>query len=365
MNVETVYELFSNLRNDNLSFIYLGSFNDEITERIIDISETNLASKHDEARISHKVSFLLAECFQNVIRHGDTLQKSTPDASGIFITRNIGKSFYISSANLVENKDIEELKSKIEQINNLSHDELKKLYMNVLSNIEFSSKGGAGLGLIEMARKSGQKLDFEFEYYDDKFSYFYLQIKFKSPEENEIPAEKVNVKIAKEFHHLMSIDNIFIIHKGDFSQNSTVPILRMIEDNLHTSLENNSFKKKTFHALVEILQNISKHSVEIDGKREGIFIIGKVDSKFLVYTGNFIHSNQVEPLSKHLDNLNILTKDELLQLYKYTLHLGTTTIKGGAGLGLIDVARDSSEKMQYKFSHVTDDLSFFSLQAII
>ncbi len=365
MNVETVYELFCNLQNDNLSFVYLGSFNDEITERIIDISETNIANKHEEAKISNKVSFLLAECFQNVIKHGDSLQKSSPEASGIFITRNIGKSYYISSANLVENKDIEELKTKIEQINNLSPEELKKLYINVLSNLEFSNKGGAGLGLIEMARKSRQKLDFEFEYYNDKYSYFYLQIKLKSPEEVDIPMERVNVRIAREFHHLMSIDNIFIIHKGDFSQHSTVPILRMIEDNLHTSLDNNSFKKKTFHVLVEILQNVSKHSLETNGKREGIFLIGKKDNKFFVYTGNFISGVQVEPLSKHLDNLNILNKEELLQLYKYTLHLGTTTSRGGAGLGLIDVARDSSEKMQYKFTKIDDNLSFYALHATI
>jgi hypothetical protein len=362
MIVDTVYELFGDLRNDNLSFIYLGSFNDEITARIIDISESNLANKHEEVKISNKVSFLLAECFQNVIRHGDTLQKGSPEASGIFIVRNIGSSFYISSANLVENKDIEGLKSKIEQINKLSKEELKKLYINVLSNQEFSNKGGAGLGLIEMARKSGQKLDFEFEYYDDKYSYFYLQIKFKGPDEFN---EKVDVKIAKGFHHLMYLDNIFIIHKGDFSQNATVPILRMIEDNLHTSLENNSFKKKTFHALVEIIQNVSKHSLEINGVREGIFMIGKKDNQFVVYTGNFIQESHVEPLSKHLDNLNILNKDELLQLYKYTLHLGTTTSRGGAGLGLIDIARDSSEKMLYKFDKVEDKLSFFALQATI
>ena len=365
MNVETVYEIFGDLRNDNLSFIYLGSFNDEITERIIDISETNLANKHDEVKISNKVSFLLAECFQNVIRHGDTLQKSSPEASGIFLTRNIGKSFYISSANLVENKDVEGLKNKIEQINKLTPEALKKLYINVLSNQEFSSKGGAGLGLIEMARKSKQKLDFEFEYYDEKYSYFYLQINLKSPDDIVKPAERVNVKIAREFHHLMSLDNIFIIHKGDFSQNSTVPILRMVEDNLHTTLENNSFKKKTFHALVEILQNVSKHSVELEGKREGIFLLGKKDGQFLVYTGNYIQDIHVEPLSKHLDNLNILNKDELLQLYKYTLHLGTTTSRGGAGLGLIDVARDSSEKILYKFNKVADNLSFFALQATI
>jgi hypothetical protein len=251
MNIEAVYNLFNNLHKDNLSFIYQGSFNDEITERIIDISETSISSKQEQAKMSNKVSFLLAECFQNVIRHGEniSLLKHSSEAAGIFITRNIGKSYYISSANLIENKEVDGLKSKLEHINNLTPEELKAMYINVLSDSEFSNKGGAGLGLIEMARKSGQKLDFDFEVIDKEFSYFYLQIKLKSPEESNGSPEGIDVKVAKDFHHMMTDDNIFIINKGDFSQHTVVPILRMIEDNLHNYIgEINTSKKKIFHA---------------------------------------------------------------------------------------------------------------------
>jgi anti-sigma regulatory factor (Ser/Thr protein kinase) len=368
MNIEAVYNLFNNLHNDNLSFIYQGSFNDEITERIIDISETSISSKQEQTKMGNKVSFLLAECFQNVIRHGEnpSLRKLTSETAGIFITRNIGKSYYISSANLIENKDVEGLKSKLEHINNLTPEELKAMYLNVLSDSEFSSKGGAGLGLIEMARKSGQKLDFDFETIDKEFSFFYLQIKLKSPEENNGGLEGIDVKVAKEFHHMMSEDNIFIINKGDFSQHTIVPILRMIEDNLHNYVgEMNTSKKKIFHALVEILQNVSKHAYEVEGLREGIFLMGKKDNKFLVFTGNYIANNKVRALGEHIENLNKLNREELLELYKLTLHLGSTSHDNDLGLGLIDVARDSSEKMQYYLIPVADNYSFYALGVVI
>jgi hypothetical protein len=366
MNIQNVYQLFSNLHKDNLSFIYQGSFNDEITERIIDISESTIAAMHEQQKISNKVSFLLAECFQNVIRHGDFTMKSvSPDSTGIFVTRNIGKSYYISSANLIANKDVEDLREKLEQLNLMTPEELKKLYLDVLTHNEISNKGGAGLGLIEMARKSGQKLEFEFEEVDANFSYFYLQIKLKTPELNQEISEHINLNVAKEFHRMMTMDNIFIIHKGDFSQHTIIPILRMIEDNLHNNKERGSSRKKVFHALVEILQNVNKHALDINDTREGIFMMGKSDNKFLVYTGNYIYNNKVEMLSEHIDNLNNMNKDELFELYKLTLHLGTSSPSGNAGLGLIDIARDSCEKLQYNFVPIDEKKSFYALGVMV
>ncbi len=363
MNIEAVYDLFQNLHNDNLSFIYQGSFNDEITERIIDISESNISSKQEQIKIGNKVSFLLAECFQNVIRHGENtaFKKLSVESSGIFITRNIGKSYYISSANLIDNRDVNSLKTKLEQINELGPEELKRLYLNNLENSDFSKRGGAGLGLIEMARRSGQKLEFDFETVDNEVSYFYLQINLKNPDEESGDRKNVNVNVAKEFHHVMTMDNIFIIHKGDFSQHTIIPILRMIEDNLHSHVEKNASKKKIFHTLVEILQNVSKHAYENNSIREGIFMIGQNDDKFLIYTGNYIVNSKVNTLREYIDSLNGMTKEELIELYKMNLHLGTTTSESAAGLGLIDIARESFSGLNYVIIPVDDNISFYSL----
>ena len=44
----------------------------------------------------------------------------------------------------------------------------------MLNDSELSAKGGAGLGLIEMAKKTGNRLDFDFIRLDEKYSYFVL-----------------------------------------------------------------------------------------------------------------------------------------------------------------------------------------------
>lgn len=363
MKIENVQELFNLLSNDNLSFIYQGNFNDEITHRIIDLSEINNIIQ-EQGNLNSKVSVLLAECFQNIIRHGDThiTKNISPEKTGVFITRNIGHSYIITSANLIENKEIEALKGKIEQINKLSREELKDLYIKVLSNNEFSNKGGAGLGLIEMARKSGQKLDFDFEEVNDQMSYFYLQINILTISDKDTSSmkESLNIALAKGFHQIMNQNNIFIIHKGDFSQHSLVPIFKMIEDNIERNNEKGSFRKKIVHVMIEILQNVSKHAPEMNNTREGIFIMGRNNNHYNISTGNYIYKKHVKELKDMLDNLNCLTREDLTELYKATL-LNILETGHYSPLGLINILRESNDKLVYSFHKINNELEFFSV----
>ena len=366
MDLRIVYDFYRLLEQDSLSFLYQGSFSDEITDRILDLSEYNLNNKAELYRLSNKVSFLMAECFQNIVRHGDhpDIPIRSSRKTGLFITRNIGTAFFISSANLIFNEDIEPLKSKLDTINQLDKEELRELYLEVLGNKKINAKGGAGLGLIEMARRSGQKLDYNFVRINNQYSFFYLQIKLLN-RNNETQHERVTIPLsmAGELHARMSRENILIIHKGDFAQDSVLPILKMIENTIQDQMVPKRMHKKTYHLLVEILQNVSKHSYDEHGVREGIFLMSHEKDKFVINTGNYIKKSRVETLRQHLTKLNNMTKEELVQMYKRTLKDGVSTTRGGAGLGLIDIARESAEKLEFDFFPVDDYKSFYSLCA--
>ncbi|MCX7987060.1 MAG: SiaB family protein kinase [Bacteroidales bacterium] len=362
MKIETLYNLSANLQNDKLSLLYQGNFSDDITDRIIDLSETSLSGQTDLQKIGKKVSLLLAECFQNIVRHGDFNHESK--SAGIFVTRNIGNTYYISSANLIHNKDIDGLKEKIEMLNQLSAEELKQLYLEVLTNNQRTNRGGAGLGLIEMARKSGQKLEYDFELVDNEHSYFYLQIKLKAPSANDT-VETIPIGIAKDFHRIMADDNIFLIHKGDFSSHTIIPILRMIEDNLSYQNESAKNKKKLVHVLIEILQNISKHGYVENDIREGIFLMGRRYNHFLVYAGNYIENSKVLNFRNYLNYLNRLNRNELLDVYKKTLNSGIVSASGSSGLGFLNIAKDSLHKLDFSFHQVDATKSFFGLGVVI
>ena len=369
MDLENIYNLFIRMENDTLAFLYQGEFSDEITDKIIDLNEHNINSTIQHSRLSNKLSFLMAECFQNIVRHGEDplFRVKKTKKAGLFLTRHIGDNFFITSANPVANQDIDMLKNKLEEINNLGKDELKKLYIEVLSNEDFSEKGGAGLGLIEMARKSGQKIDFDFEKVDNRHSFFYMQLKLKahSDEMSTVDTSSFSIDNAILLHNEIQGNNILVLHKGDFSQNSVIPILRMIENNLHKQFEKSKLKKKAFHMLVEILQNVSKHSFKVHDRHEGIFVLGRNNTDYNIATGNFILNSRIDDLKEHLNHLNGLDRDELVELYKVTLKDGKGTEQGGAGLGLIDIARESTSKLGFEFIPHDDDVSFFVLGASV
>jgi len=359
MEINSTYKFFQDLRDDSLCFIYQGAFYNTITAMIIDLLENSIDESSGFSNLRNKISFLTIETFQNIIRHGDNpIIENQPKSRGLFLTRNIGDFYYITSANLIENENIPSLEAKLTRINTLDKDELKTQRVDILTNSDLSQKGGAGLGLIEMARKSGQKLDYYFEKLSEIYSLFYLQLKLMSKKASTNEVEVIPIEIAKNFHDIVSDENIFLILKGNFSQDAIKPILRMVENNIQA--QDINVQKVTFHVLVEMLQNISKHSQVQEGIREGIFLMGKQEERYIITTGNFISSDKVEPLSVHIDQLNSLNKQELDILYRKTL-VSDFDKQGSAGLGLIDIARESKEKIEYSFNKVSDETTFFTL----
>jgi hypothetical protein len=317
--------------------------------------------------IKKKVSFLMAECFQNVIRYGEELTSDDflQDESGFFMTRNYYNKFYIASGNLVEQNKTLLLKEKIENINKLSKEELKQLYMRVLGTDEFTAKGGAGLGLIEMARKSGRKLEAEFENINDLMAYFYLQMIIDSDEKNEEEIQKKGLHIdhSIQLNQILRENRIILAYQGDFRQHTILPLLNMIEKNLMVKRTKYAMYKTLFHVLVEMLQNVMHHGLTVGEKREGLFTIGIHKQHFMVAAANYVGTDKVPELKKLLDHFLSLDEDQLKESSKDILREREDGPFGGSGLGIIDIIRASSEKPNYVIVPVDDEKFLFYLNA--
>lgn len=66
----------------------------------------------------------------------------------------------IVSANFIKIERLKVFTDYIDHTNSLGPNELKALYRKVLANNHYSEKGGGGLGIINMIRKSGNKLKY-------------------------------------------------------------------------------------------------------------------------------------------------------------------------------------------------------------
>ncbi len=122
---------------------------------------------------------ILVECLQNIVHHSadiaDDVEELRNLATVVMVTSE-GDMYSVQTGNTILNRNAEKLKDMIEEINALTPEELRESYKQTLDNAQFTSKGTAGLGFIDIARKSGQKLNYEFRRINDLYSIFTFSI---------------------------------------------------------------------------------------------------------------------------------------------------------------------------------------------
>ncbi len=356
------YSTFKTFREDKFSFVYQGFFTNNIVITAIELIENNLIKHSGFRKLRHKLSFLMIESFQNITRYGDEPENKNHEyRKELFLVRNVKDHFYIASANIIENSKIDYVNAKLKEVNQLEHSQLNKLYQNVLTNNHFTDAGGAGLGFIEMVRKTKQKLEFDFVKIDENYSYFYLLIKIKNNTEEKTHASHISIDWVKNYHIQACDDNLVAIHKGNFSPIVIDPVLNMVEKNIKNKTVN--IQKLAFHLILESLQNVSLHSLEINDEKEAIFMISKSKNGFKISTGNYLKNNKAQSLKEQLSLLKAMDKQQLKTMYNEIIHKKSTAhINPKIGLGLIDIAIESNKQFDYKFIDVTDNISFYTFK---
>lgn len=100
------------------------------------------------------------------------------DASkGIFILGVKDKMYFVYTRNLVKSSSVKILEKRIDHLNSLDKKELRKYYKERMNaeNDNPESKG-AGLGLIEVARRASSKIAYEFEPCGKGMQYFTMYV---------------------------------------------------------------------------------------------------------------------------------------------------------------------------------------------
>jgi hypothetical protein len=135
---------------------------------------------NEQPKLRKKVYNVLVESLQNLYHHVDSVPTDYVDQSsekyGLLVVKKVESGYRIITGNFVHAENIEKLEEKIKRINRSSHEEIKELYKFILNHQRISAKGGGGLGLVDIARKTGNKLEYAFKVYNDNYSFFYLDI---------------------------------------------------------------------------------------------------------------------------------------------------------------------------------------------
>ena len=173
---------YKNIYDTNIILMYKGEVTFDLVTSIIETLEERINELESDRIIKKKFYSAATECIQNLYHHMDEVSKDADisaydSKAGLLMVTARKKFFNIMTGNFIPNAKISGIKAKIDNINVMEKADLKKLYKEILYNGEFSDRGTAGLGFVEIARKTGQKLSYEVHEINDEYSYFTLQIR--------------------------------------------------------------------------------------------------------------------------------------------------------------------------------------------
>jgi len=175
-----------------------------------------------------------------------------------------------------------------------------------------------------------------------------------------------------QYYSSMNSGEVILAYKGSISSELITNVLEVLDAKLEDLITQKRIKKKLYNVLVESLQNLYHHIDDLpdktDGKFDvhfGIFVISQTQEGYKVSTGNFIQNDKIIPLRQKLERIQSMSKEDLKRLYKDILYNQDFTEKGGVGLGLVDMAKRTNGKLNYRFTDYNEDYSFFNLEVFI
>lgn len=179
------------------------------------------------------------------------------------------------------------------------------------------------------------------------------------------------------YYNLIKENHISLIYNGPIWSEVVEDIGVTLRKRLEIDDLPLSISQSVFSVFVEQMYNIVHYSAEREhffdedsGKEydvaSGIFILGAEDKKYFIQCGNKIRPDQMPLIRDRINHLNTLDKPGLRKFYKERLKAEDSNPESkGAGIGLIEIARRASSKMEYRFEPLDDSYCFFTLYVTI
>jgi len=127
--------------------------------------------------LRRRVFSILVEILENVAKYCPGKEAEEKFGMSVAMIRMEEEVYCLTTGNLIRNENVEDLKSKLDIINLNDKVGLKELFRSSISGQTIKSESTGNMGLIDMARKSGSKLEYQFEQINDLYSYYMLTVK--------------------------------------------------------------------------------------------------------------------------------------------------------------------------------------------
>jgi hypothetical protein len=171
--INYIFDRYSQLEIKDISLVFEGQITHQVMKALTGLVEEQLDDVEDD-RVLRRVYHVMVESLQNINRHAEAYEyrgHPYPGMGLVMVARN-NEQFQVTTGNIVETAHAEEISEFLGKLNNMDSDTLDDLYKKQMREGIMSPRGGAGLGFIDIRRKTGNPLDYSFVKIDRETSFF-------------------------------------------------------------------------------------------------------------------------------------------------------------------------------------------------
>lgn len=180
--LDRIFDLYDDLEKQRIMLSFKGELSPELISALLNLIEHKLELGETDHRVRKRVFNVVMECLQNLYHHRSMTRVDADGATnreepqGVVMIAHAESGYSVLTGNFMAKPEVQALKSHLDHVNGCDPEELRNLYKNKLGNGQFTASGGGGLGIIDIARKSGKKLEYGFVPLDNDNTFFSLNV---------------------------------------------------------------------------------------------------------------------------------------------------------------------------------------------
>ncbi|OAN48034.1 hypothetical protein A6A04_04555 [Paramagnetospirillum marisnigri] len=161
-------------------FSFSGYMSEGILYSLGDALRQKMALEDTDVGTVKKVFSVFVEQAQNIIRYsaekvGDAA-RTAELSSGMVTIGTENNRFFIVCANTVLATDEPKLRDRLERLQKMDKDAIKAYYKEKLREAPEEQSKGATIGLIEIARRASEPIEFDFDRIDGDTFFFCMKV---------------------------------------------------------------------------------------------------------------------------------------------------------------------------------------------
>lgn len=181
-----LFQYYKKMSERNIVLDFQGAISQDVLVGMAELIKSKFTQEQGSGTIVKKIFAVFIEMAQNIAYYSAErvfLENRQVDVgAGIIMVTENSQTYTITSGNLVRNDKVDKILDQCQTINKMSRDELKQFFKVKIRAKREVGKRGAGVGLIDIARKSGSSIFYQVTRVDELNSFLVLSVKIQGQE---------------------------------------------------------------------------------------------------------------------------------------------------------------------------------------